>query len=168
MFCSTVVAPGILIFADRTLPFTYIDYAMVEKAAKPGDKIHFRVTARDVRKNNCEGRVKRTWVDGAGRAFPLPTTRTIYQYGPNQDGTALRAIRPPAIQVPEDAAPGESSYVSEPEFWCFPLQNLYPIKADTMRVRIIILPKDELVIPGSGVTLTPKGRPLVVPADRVD
>lgn len=141
IFTATVVIPGILIFWDRALPFEYVDATIVEKAASPGDRVHFRLTVRKVDKE-CRGRVDRVFVDSTGRVFPLNDQPTAYQFFPSRGD--LRTIER-AFRIPEEAATGEAAYVSFPEFWCYPLQFLFPVKAPTLRAKVTVVPKGTVI-----------------------
>lgn len=160
IFSAVVVIPGVLIFADRSLPFTYVDYNIVEKAVEAGGKATFRLTIKNVTKT-CAGRVDRAFVDAAGRVWPMASQRTAYQHSLDRDGAPVRLIDR-EVEIPEGAAPGEGTYIGEPRFWCYPLQHLHPIPGPTMRARVIVLPKGQYIAPGSGVTLSPKGKTVVV------
>jgi hypothetical protein len=138
LICSTTLVPGILIFYDRALPFEYVDTAIMEKTARPGDTVHFRLTARRVKKE-CRGHVDRIFIDQANTTIPLKSSKAVYNRVENQGTSDLRIITVP-FQIPEGAAPGEGTYVSFPEFWCYPLQFLVPIQAPPLRAKIVVLP----------------------------
>lgn len=162
IFASTVVVPGILIFFDRSLPFEYVDTAMVEKTALPGQRVHFRLTVRKVDKT-CRGHVDRVFLDATGRVFPLRAEATAYQYFRTENG--LRIVER-SFTIPDEAAPGEGTYASFPEFWCYPLQFLWPIKAPPLRAKLLVLSPQTSKLPPGSLPSVPPGYILVpvVPA----
>lgn len=155
IFTFVVVIPTILICADRSLPFEYVDTSIVEKAAVPGERVHFRLTVRRVNKE-CRGHVDRVFIDSKGQVFPLRPEPTAYQYFDSKNG--LRIVQRQFV-IPDEAAPGEGTYASFPEFWCYPLQFLWPIKAPALRAKVAVVPKgtridnprELLVVPPSAV-----------------
>lgn len=136
IFTTMVVVPGILIFWDRSPPFQYIDALVPEKAVHAGDAAHVRITINKVQKD-CRGRVERYFFDSTGRAFFLGESPVIYF-------RAIEERRAGAFErrwlMPADAAPGEGYYVFYPEFWCNPVQYLYPIKPGPQKARVTVLP----------------------------
>lgn len=135
-FTIFVVIPGILIGAGRSLPFEFIDARMMESAASPGQEVDVRYTIRNVTKE-CSGSVERFFVDSQTRTFFLGKSSTIYHRVVSRgdtDGSFDRQWR-----IPPGAAPGPGLYIAYPEFWCNPLQQLWPIKAPTQKASITVV-----------------------------
>lgn len=135
VFTFTVVIPSILIFGDRSLPFQYIDAAMVDQVAVPGQRVHVRYTVAKVSKD-CSGTVQRYFFDGAGRVFFLGEAPAVY-YRVVSDPVAGTFEMP--WVVPLEAAPGDGLYVAYVEFWCNKVQALFPIKAPPQKARVTVL-----------------------------
>ena len=136
LFSAVFVVPPILIFGDRRLPFEYgHTYAKNERlrAGETGTNVF---TVKDVRKN-CEGEFSRFFTDSVGNRFFLGTFRTNYQHGLAASGN--RSFEKDWT-VPLGAQPGPGLYETEPRFWCNWVQGAFPISAEPVKIKIIVLP----------------------------
>lgn len=136
LFSAVFVVPPIMIFSDRSLPFQYgHTYAKTDylHAGQIGTNVF---TVKDARKN-CNGEFSRFFTDAKGNRFFLGTFRTSYQHGLSvSEG---RSFTKDWI-VPLGAMPGPGLYEAEPRFWCNWIQGIYPIKADTVKIKVTIVP----------------------------
>lgn len=135
IFAMTVVVPGILIFWDRGAPLEFVDATVVGGSVLPGQRAETRFTVRQVTKE-CRGRVERFFYDSAGKGYFLGEGPTIYHR--MLDGADHGAFSR-GWTVPADAAPGKGTYIAYPEFWCQPLQFLWPIKAPPQKASVLVI-----------------------------
>lgn len=125
-----------MIWGDRSLPFEYGHaYAKTDHlhAGETGTNVF---TVRDVRKD-CDGEFSRYFTDAKGNRFFLGTYRTSYQHGLIASGN--RRFEKDWV-APLGAQPGPGLYETEPVFWCNWFQGAFPIRADPVKIKIMIVP----------------------------
>lgn len=136
LFSVVFVVPPIMIFGDRSLPFEYgLAYAKNEYLVAGGSgTIVFTVKGEP---KKCKGEFSRYFTDAQGNRFFLGTFRTSYQQG-LANSTNGRVFEKDWV-VPLGAQPGPGLYETEPYFWCNWFQELYPIQAIPVKIKVTII-----------------------------
>lgn len=141
----TLATMGLLIFWDRSAPIEYLMPYATPNEIHAGD--HTRLVMRLSKVSRmCKGEFTRSFVDSGGRRFAMGKFETVYQYFVNSETKQL--TYPKDITIPltdadaKAVAAGPGVYESLPEWWCNPVQWLYPIQGVPVRIPIKILPKE--------------------------
>lgn len=132
-----------LIFWDRTPPITYLMPFAQPNEIRPGGDTRLAMRLDKVSRI-CHGRFTRSFIDSTGRRFPMGTYDTVYQYYVTKDDPTpvyYKWVRIPMTDADaREVHEGPGVYESLPEWWCNPVQRLYPIQGAPVRIAIKMLP----------------------------
>ena len=120
VFVFTIVAMvffGMLL--DRGLPYERSAGEMIPPEARAGEQIFVRWTGE--KKRDCPGIVHRVFIDSAGTYHPVEFAGAVYA----RVGIGMPLLRP--LTVPAKMACGPAQYIARTEFYCNPVQRLWPI-----------------------------------------
>lgn len=124
MVALLIAVPLVFIVGIRTSPYTYIRGQMVDEEVTAGMLGYVRWTG--MYKRNCTGEFFRTILDSGDNIHYL----LVIPDPPDDDELNVPVEWTRAFILPHGAAEGPALYRVRAQYWCNPLQHLWPIKID--------------------------------------
>lgn len=130
---------GVIWLTDRAPPFSVIGPVVVSNA-RPGEIIYFTAPVRRDLDRECSVMFSRHIIDVRGIRFELTKEPGVMTAaGLRAMDAAMGKYLRLAVEVPEQAAPGQAAFVTELSYACNPVHRAWPIEV-SMPLLFLIQP----------------------------
>lgn len=139
LFSLPFLVQGGVWLADRSPPFAVIGPVVVT-TARPGDIAFFTAPVRRDLERDCSVVFSRHIVDVRGIRFEVSKEPGVMTAaGLRAMDAAMGSYLRLAVEVPEQAAPGQAAFVTELSYACNPIHRAWPIEV-SMPLLFLIQP----------------------------